>query len=24
VRGSAVAWVLAVWQYGSRPFDEGR
>ena len=24
VRGSAVAWVLAVWQLGSRPFDEGR
>jgi hypothetical protein len=24
VRGSAVAWVLAVWQVGSRPFDEGR
>jgi len=24
VRGSAVAWVLAVWQLGTRPFDEGR
>jgi len=24
VRGSAVAWVLAVWHVGSRPFDEGR
>jgi hypothetical protein len=24
VRGSAVAWVLAVWQVGFRPFDEGR
>jgi hypothetical protein len=24
VRGSAVAWVLAVWQIGFRPFDEGR
>jgi hypothetical protein len=24
VRGSAVAWVLAVWQLGSRPIDEGR
>jgi len=24
VRGSAVAWVLAVWQLGYRPFDEGR
>jgi hypothetical protein len=24
VRGSAVAWVLAVWQLGSRAFDEGR
>jgi hypothetical protein len=24
VRGSAVAWVLALWQLGTRPFDEGR
>jgi hypothetical protein len=24
VRGSAVAWVLDLWQMGSRPFDEGR
>jgi hypothetical protein len=24
VRGSAVAWVLAVWHLGFRPFDEGR
>lgn len=24
VRGSAVAWVLAMWQLGSHPFDEGR
>jgi hypothetical protein len=24
VRGSAVAWVLAVWQLATRPFDEGR
>jgi hypothetical protein len=24
VRGSAVAWVLAVWQLAVRPFDEGR
>jgi hypothetical protein len=24
VRGSAVAWVLDVWQVGRRPFDEGR
>jgi len=24
VRGSAVAWVLEVWQLGRRPFDEGR
>jgi len=24
VRGAAVAWVLAMWPLGSRPFDEGR
>jgi len=24
VRGSAVSWVLAAWQLGRRPFDEGR
>jgi hypothetical protein len=24
VRGSAVAWVLAMWELGARPYDEGR